>query len=92
MFDGCTSLTQAPELPATILASSCYREMFRKCNNLSYVKMMGLLYNNGDSMSDYTDGWLFDVAANGTFVKNAAANWDEDGIIPKGWKVETATK
>ena len=28
MFDYCTSLTQAPELPATTLATGCYSEMF----------------------------------------------------------------
>ena len=28
MFNGCTSLTKAPELPATTLATSCYNEMF----------------------------------------------------------------
>ena len=28
MFLGCTSLTQAPALPATTLASNCYESMF----------------------------------------------------------------
>lgn len=28
MFYGCTSLTEAPELPATKLAEECYGEMF----------------------------------------------------------------
>ena len=35
MFLGCTSLTQAPELPATTLASNCYDSMFYKCFNLT---------------------------------------------------------
>ena len=35
MFDGCTSLTQAPALPATTLASHCYISMFRGCTNLT---------------------------------------------------------
>ena len=30
LFYGCTSLTSAPELPATILADSCYADMFRE--------------------------------------------------------------
>ena len=34
MFEGCTSLTTAPELPATTLANSCYNAMFRDCTNL----------------------------------------------------------
>ena len=34
MFSGCTSLTQAPDLPATTLASNCYRSMFQSCTAL----------------------------------------------------------
>ena len=35
LFSGCTSLTQAPALPATTLASNCYNSMFRGCTNLT---------------------------------------------------------
>ena len=35
MFRDCTSLTQAPTLPATTLAMYCYREMFRDCTSLT---------------------------------------------------------
>ena len=35
MFYGCTSLTQAPSLPATTLTSSCYMEMFYGCTSLT---------------------------------------------------------
>ena len=34
MFDGCTALTSAPELPATTLASVCYNGMFYGCTSL----------------------------------------------------------
>ena len=34
LFQDCTSLTQAPELPATQLAERCYQCMFLKCENL----------------------------------------------------------
>lgn len=34
MFYGCTSLAEAPELPATILASHCYAYMFQNCTAL----------------------------------------------------------
>ena len=34
MFSGCTSLTQAPELPATELDSECYYNMFNGCTSL----------------------------------------------------------
>ena len=35
MFYNCTSLTQAPELPATKLGSSCYEQMFEGCASLT---------------------------------------------------------
>ena len=34
LFSNCASLTQAPVLPATILARSCYSNMFRNCTSL----------------------------------------------------------
>ena len=35
LFYNCTSLTAAPELPATTLASSCYSYMFEDCTGLT---------------------------------------------------------
>ena len=35
MFQGCTSLTQAPALPATTLATNCYLYMFQDCTSLT---------------------------------------------------------
>ena len=35
MFDGCTSLTTAPELPAKTLAKKCYNYMFWDCKGLT---------------------------------------------------------
>lgn len=35
MFNGCTSLTTAPELPATTLANWCYQYMFYGCTSLT---------------------------------------------------------
>lgn len=34
LFNGCTSLTTAPSLPATTLASYCYTSMFEGCTSL----------------------------------------------------------
>ena len=90
MFNGCTSLTTAPELPATALASYCYNYMFRDCTSLNYIKAM---FTTTPS-DDYTMFWVSGVAASGTFVKNAAAEWDVSGVngIPNGWTVETASE
>ena len=35
MFDGCTSLTTAPSLPAITLATYCYSDMFGGCTSLT---------------------------------------------------------
>jgi hypothetical protein len=35
LFNGCTSLTTAPKLPATTLADNCYNAMFKGCKNLT---------------------------------------------------------
>ena len=35
LFYGCTSLAQAPELPATTLATYCYNAMFQGCTSLA---------------------------------------------------------
>ena len=35
MFSSCTSLTQAPALPATTLTSGCYSSMFKGCTSLT---------------------------------------------------------
>ena len=35
MFSGCTSLTEAPQLPATTLANGCYANMFSGCTSLT---------------------------------------------------------
>lgn len=35
LFNGCAELTKAPELPSTILATSCYHNMFSHCSSLT---------------------------------------------------------
>ena len=51
MFRGCTSLTQAPELPATTLTSACYCYMFSGCSltqapELPATTLTSNCYNN----------------------------------------------
>ena len=89
MFYNCTSLTTAPQLPATALTQYCYSNMFEGCTNLNYIKAM---FTTTPSTT-YTLNWVDGVAANGTFVKNSAAQWDVSGAngIPTGWTVQTAS-
>ena len=37
LFLDCTSLIQAPELPATTLSNNCYENMFRGCRSLTHA-------------------------------------------------------
>ena len=48
MFNGCTSLTSAPALPATTLAEYCYSSMFYGCTSLTTAPELPAttLYNN----------------------------------------------
>ena len=88
MFQGCTGLTSAPELPATTLANDCYNSMFQGCTGLNYVKCLA---TNISASSSHTD-WLKDVSATGTFVKAAGMNSWPSGSngIPSGWTIQDA--
>lgn len=85
-FQGCTSLTSAPELPATNLSANCYAYMFNNCTNLNYVKA---LFTTDSTLDLYLRMWLNNVSQTGTFVKNASATWtNEQAGIPTGWTVQ----
>ena len=82
MFDGCTGLTSAPELPATTFARACYYYMFRDCTNLSLIKVRFTVWGS------QTSHWVSGVSPTGTFYKPTALP-EEYGIskIPPGWTV-----
>ena len=83
MFYGCTSLTVAPELPATTLVSGCYNRMFYSCTSLCYIDAKFLTTPS----TNYTQNWVFGAAADGLFIKNHEATWSDIGVnsIPTGW-------
>ena len=87
MFDGCTSLTKAPVLPATTLAQKCYFGMFSGCSSLNEVRCeISSSYSSSDISSSYTKSWLSGVSSTGTFYTNADANWPSgESGIPTGW-------
>ena len=88
MFQACNKLANAPELPALTLASRCYMLMFNGCTSLSYIKAL-FTAEPGES---YTQNWVNNVSASGTFVKNASAQWNVRGAdgIPENWTIQTA--
>ena len=89
MFNGCTSLTTAPELPATTLTDYCYVSMFANCTSLNRIKMLA----TNISANGCLRGWVYNVAATGTFTKAASMTTLPTGAngIPSGWTVVDAT-
>ena len=82
MFNGCTGLTSAPELPATTLATSCYSSMFQGCTYLALMKV------HFTAWGTQTNNWVSGVAPTGTFYKpNALAEEYGTSKIPNDWTV-----
>lgn len=82
MFQGCTGLTSAPELPATTLSASCYRSMFQDCTHLALIKV------HFTAWGDQTSDWVSNVASTGIFYKTSALPEEYGtGKIPTGWTV-----
>ena len=88
MFYGCTSLTIAPELPATTLADGCYSNMFSGCINLNSITMLATDISATGCLMD----WVTNVAATGTFTKDASMTTLPTGTsgIPENWTVVDA--
>ena len=86
MFTDCISLTKAPDLMATTLASACYREMFSGCLSLNYIMCLA----NSISASNCTSNWVRNVASSGTFVKTVKCEeWTTgNNGIPTNWVVK----
>ena len=86
LFKNCTSLTTAPELPATTLTNACYAYMFYYCTKLNYVKALF----TDISAPECLLAWLYNVSTTGTFVKNPEATYTKTQAgIPAGWTVQT---
>ena len=91
MFYACTSLTQAPQLPATSLAEGCYYQMFYACSNLSTVTLY-YIDSAPTTGQGYFYKWLQNAGGTGsTIYAPADALWDSSDskmYIPSNWTVE----
>lgn len=95
MFEGCSSLINAPELKISDLNSltGIYERMFYGCSSLKYIKALFLtdpmLQYQGqtDVYWPYTRNWVYGVAESGTFVQSMDAAWFRKGVnaIPESW-------
>lgn len=85
LFNGCTSLVNAPELPAEILVENCYRSMFQNCSVLQSIKIDAI----DISATLALDSWLSNVSNSGTFIKKRNVDYPSGtNGIPTGWTVE----
>jgi hypothetical protein len=95
MFYGCTSLTTAPELPATTLVNKCYCVMFYNCRKLKTIKCYATAIEEdtkSDNVFSYPayqpSHWTTGVAYGGTLVcKRSFANTLKK-YIPDSWTIE----
>ena len=82
MFENC-AITEAPELPASTLVRECYGYMFTGCRNLNYIKCLATTSLGATSA---LTGWVTNVAATGTFIKDGNTTWARGSSgIPNGW-------
>ena len=92
LFNGCTSLMSAPELPSVNLSSQCYYRIFKGCTNLNYIKA-NFITDPSDNNNKYTYEWLYGVALIGTFVANPEATWTDTvtrgtSTVPENWTIQ----
>ena len=79
-------MTKAPELPATTLAESCYRDMFYSCNALKKVKVG---FYDWKSDINATLSWLTNVPSGGVFECPPALDCSvrDASHVPAGWTI-----
>ena len=65
MFQGCTSLTQVPALPATTLTKQCYDNMFSSCTSLKL---------SSTKIGEYTQEYRIPSTGTGTTGTDALTN------------------
>lgn len=86
LFKNCTSLTTAPDLPATELASNCYNHLFSGCTSLNSIKIG---YTGNFSGNDCFGYWVNNVASTGTFYYNGSDTTRGISAIPAGWTIQS---
>lgn len=92
LFMGCTSLIQAPYLPATTLDQSAYQAMFYGCTNLSSpIRLPATSFNNTiSSTSEYYLGHYIGMFYGCNSLKKIHVDFDDwysynDHLFTKQW-------
>lgn len=81
LFDSCTNLTHAPNLPATTLNNSCYNYMFHGCTNLKQAPYLPAKeLNDACYYCMFLDSGVTQVICNAT-------SWNETNTSTYHWLV-----
>ena len=86
MFSGCTSLTQAPALPATTLAENCYNVMFGGCTSLTEVPAL-----SATTLVNYCYNGMFWDCPSLKLSVTQAGEYTQEYRIPSSGTGTTAT-
>lgn len=82
LFNNCTQLRRAPDLPTTTLGNRQYYRLFNGCSNLNYIKTSMTNTSANQSLS----GWVGGVSSSGTFVCPSSLSLSTGSSgIPSGW-------
>ena len=85
LFDGCTSLTTAPELPATTLKVRCYWTMFTNCTSLTTAPELP-----ATTLQNYCYAYMFSKCTKINYIKCLATNISASGCT-EGWVNKVAS-
>ena len=100
MFSGCSSLIQAPELPATTLAFCCYKCMFNSCTSLKLSETKTEEYiqeyripssGDGTTSVDSLDRMFYSTGGTFTGTPNINTTYylSSDNMIARGTEIAT---
>ena len=100
MFSGCSSLIQAPELPATTLAFRCYKDMFSSCTSLKLSETKTEEYiqeyripssGDGTTSLDSLDRMFYSTGGTFTGTPNINTTYylSSDNMIARGNEIAT---
>jgi hypothetical protein len=71
MFQGCTSLTTAPELPAMALQGNCYYSMFQGCISLTTAPELP-----ATTLASGCYSYMFNGCTKLNYIKVCATSWN----------------
>ena len=80
MFAACTSLTKAPDLPATKLAPYCYEQMFRGCDNLTSAPELP-----ATNLAPYCYQYMFYNCTNLKYINVGFTDWNSTESSTANW-------